>query len=149
MSMIPPSNNSMENGNDENSDNDIDEGEEETKTIVETITPYLGYVLLCGCIAFWQAMGVVLQDFQQLYPQHYFTTWCVHNGFLTSLLVWLGLQVFYFETPSEEIKARLSDKRILKITASFSVLSITGTCLWYYSLENTVLSANNAIYQTV
>ena len=87
MSMIPPSNNSMENGNDENSDNDIDEGEEETKTIVETITPYLGYVLLCGCIAFWQAMGVVLQDFQPLYPQHYFTTWCVHNGFLTSLLV--------------------------------------------------------------
>ena len=118
-------------------------------SVAEMISKYLGYFLLVGCIAFWQAMGVVLQDFGPSYPQHYFTTWAVHNGFISSLLVWVALNVWYYQIPKNEIMDRLTDKRLLKITAMFSVLSLTGTCLWYYSLEATVLSANNAIYQTV
>jgi len=121
----------------------------ESKTIFTPLVPYLAYVLLICCIGFWQAMGVVLQNFEPTYPQHYFTTWCVHNGFISSLLVWISLHIFYYKTPIDYLKGRLTDKRMLKITAAFSFLSLTGTCLWYYSLENTVLSANNAIYQTV
>ena len=118
-------------------------------SLMEIVSKYLGYFLLVGTIGFWQAMGIVLQDFGESYPQHYFTTWAVHNGFISSLLVWLALNFWYYEIPKAEIIDRLTDKRLLKITAAFSVLSLTGTCLWYYSLEATVLSANNAIYQTV
>ena len=123
--------------------------EPESKTIFASLVPYSAYILLVCCIGFWQAMGVVLQDFEPIYPQHYFTTWCVHNGFISSLLVWLSLHIFYYDTPMDYIKERLLEVRLLKITAAFSLLSLSGTCLWYYSLENTVLSANNAIYQTV
>ena len=55
-------------------------------SLMMIVSKYLGYFLLVGCIAFWQAMGVVLQDFGSGYPQHSFTTWAVHNGFISSSL---------------------------------------------------------------
>jgi drug/metabolite transporter (DMT)-like permease len=132
-------------------------GEETARSkAIAFVSKFLRYFLLLGCVSAWQAMGMLLQSIEsppsflskkdrKPYKQYYFMTWCVHNGFLISLIVWYVLRTKYYNLTV----TRAQFHRHLLIASSIgSCMSLMGTMMWYYSLDSTVLSANSAMFQT-
>ena len=125
-------------------------GENNPRTLFQRL---IGYFLLFGCVCFWQGMGMILQSIEnpasdsreKPYRAFYYMTWWIHNGFLFSLLVWALTQKFHYHL---DILPRLLNRHVLKMTLIGSASALVGTMMWYYSLQRTILSANNVIYQT-
>ena len=102
----------------------------------------LGIFCLVLCLITWETMGELLQDVNIQYPKPAMLTYVVHSWY-TTLLIPL---VIYRR---DNLKAVVNKHwMMIKLAVGLFPLMWLAAYLWYVSLRQTLVSANNAIYQS-
>jgi drug/metabolite transporter (DMT)-like permease len=103
---------------------------------------WLGVACLVVCLISWETMGELLQDVNLGYPKPGFLTYLVHTCYGAALVPWCIYR-------RGEIKARLrANTAIFTLALKMFPLMWCAAYFWYVSLPRTLVSANNAIYQS-
>ena len=102
----------------------------------------LGVVCLILCLITWEAMGEMLQDVNVEYPKPAMLTFIVHSWYASLLIPWTIYR-------RNELKVTLLKHwTMVKLSLYLFPLMWLAAYLWYVSLRQTRVSANNAIYQS-
>ena len=102
----------------------------------------LGVACLILCLITWEAMGEMLQDVNVEYPKPAMLTFIVHSWYASLLIPWTIIR-------RNELKVTLLKHwTMVKLSLYLFPLMWLAAYLWYVSLRQTRVSANNAIYQS-
>lgn len=127
--------------------------------VVAALPAVVTVVLLCVT---WVLMGEFIQGLQDGWRKPWFVTYVVHSGFAITLLPWFVLRarrtrrwpacadICARRAPAADADAVLpvSMRQLTLLGTFLSVLSAAAGFTWYLSLPETLVSANNAIYQS-
>ena len=107
-----------------------------------TRSTYLGIFCLVLCLITWETMGELLQDVNIEYPKPAMLTYIVHSWYTILLLPWVVIR-------RNNLKATVNKHwMMVKLSVGLFPLMWLAAYLWYVSLRQTLVSANNAIYQS-
>mmetsp|Transcript_11798 Transcript_11798/g.13598 ORF Transcript_11798/g.13598 Transcript_11798/m.13598 type:complete len:363 (-) Transcript_11798:162-1250(-) len=109
---------------------------------------FFKYFILAGTVSAWQAMGMLLTEVTEHYPKYYFVSWSAHSWYILAIPVWLFLNHRYRGKSLSDSFTEINRYDIQLYAAIASIISLLAAVLWYYSLPLTILSANNAVYQS-
>ena len=102
----------------------------------------LGVACLVVCLVAWETMGELLQDVNLEYPKPSLLTYVVHSAYALVLLPWLVYRWGALRA------ALLPHAHMAKLALKVFPLMFAAAYFWYVSLAQTLVAANNAIYQT-
>ena len=102
----------------------------------------LGIFCLILCLITWETMGELLQDVNLEYPKPATLTFIVHSWYAVLLLPWVIIR-------RNTLRAAVNKNwMMIKLALALFPLMWLAAYLWYVSLRSTLVSANNAIYQS-
>ena len=103
---------------------------------------FLGILCLVMCLASWEAMGELLQDLNTAYAKPAFLTYCTHSAYAIVLVPWF---LWRGRKAPHIIRQRAAT---IKLSLIFLPILYGAAYFWFISLPLTLVSANNAIYQS-
>lgn len=102
----------------------------------------LGIFCLILCLITWETMGELLQDVNLNYPKPAMLTYIIHSWYSVLLIPWVIIR-------RNKLKETINKHRVMvKLSVGLFPLMWLAAYLWYVSLKSTLVSANNAIYQS-
>ena len=102
----------------------------------------IGSMCLFLCLITWETMGELLQDVNIEYPKPAMLTFIVHSWYATLLI---PLVIYHRKDLTAPINKHWT---MIKLSLYLFPLMWLAAYLWYVSLRQTLVSANNAIYQS-
>lgn len=105
-----------------------------------------GTICVFLLVTMWQAMGVLMG---KLSSGQFFNSWVVHVFYILCIPLYYLVKYCYPDSSiARNHTSTFNTKQLFYVCLIVSIVQLFGMALWYLSLDMTLLSLNNALFQT-